>query len=234
MPDPAPLVAAVLARCAGVGDEHPAAGPASAVRRAAAAFPGDVGVVLSLLLNHVRLDPGEAIFLGAGNVHCYLDGFGVEVMANSDNVLRCGLTPKHVDVAQVVAVTDFSSLAEPRCAVRTAGLAAGFDADFDASCHVEFDVPVPDFSVTVVDLDAYPGSCALGLRGPCVVLCVAGGAEVDALGDAVRLTAGQASFVRARDAAFTLEGTGQVVLASVGSPSTASGEFALQSSWDKT
>ena len=77
-------------------------------------FPGDVGVVLALLLNYVRLEPGEAIFLGAGNVHAYLRGTGVEIMANSDNVLRCGLTGKHVDVAELLAVTDFAEPDDPR------------------------------------------------------------------------------------------------------------------------
>src|SRR5581483_6406447 len=64
LPAPGALVAAVAQRCAAVGPDSPVAGPASAVRRAAAAFPGDVGAVVSLLLNHVRLAPGEAIFLG--------------------------------------------------------------------------------------------------------------------------------------------------------------------------
>ena len=84
-------------------------------RRALAAqdFPGDVGVVLALLLNDVRLEPGEAIFLAAGNVHAYLRGTGVEIMANSDNVLRCGLTAKHIDVRELLAITDFSRSADP-------------------------------------------------------------------------------------------------------------------------
>ncbi len=56
-------------------------------------YPGDPGVLAAMLLNHVRLQPGEALFLGAGIPHAYLDGLGVEIMANSDNVLRCGLTP---------------------------------------------------------------------------------------------------------------------------------------------
>lgn len=75
----------------------------SLVRQLATGYPDDVGVVVSLLLNHVTLDPGEALFLPAGNMHAYLSGLGVEVMANSDNVLRGGLTPKHVDVPELLA-----------------------------------------------------------------------------------------------------------------------------------
>lgn len=70
-------------------------------------YPGDIGVVSALLLNYLELKPGEAIYLPAGNLHAYLGGLGVEVMANSDNVLRGGLTPKHVDVAELLKVLDF-------------------------------------------------------------------------------------------------------------------------------
>jgi mannose-6-phosphate isomerase len=71
-------------------------------------YPGDVGVLAALLLNRLVLQPGEAIFLPAGNLHSYLRGTGVEVLANSDNVLRGGLTPKHVDVPELLRVLDFT------------------------------------------------------------------------------------------------------------------------------
>ncbi|WAP53423.1 mannose-6-phosphate isomerase, class I [Arthrobacter sp. ATA002] len=70
-------------------------------------YPEDPGVLLSLLLNRASLQPGEAVFLPAGNVHAYLSGLGIEVMASSDNVLRGGLTPKHVDVAELLKTVDF-------------------------------------------------------------------------------------------------------------------------------
>ncbi|HYQ65511.1 mannose-6-phosphate isomerase, class I [Actinophytocola sp.] len=71
-------------------------------------YPGDAGVLAATLLNRLVLAPGEAIFLPAGNLHAYLRGEGVEVLANSDNVLRCGFTPKHVDVPELLRVLDFS------------------------------------------------------------------------------------------------------------------------------
>ncbi|MEU9334855.1 mannose-6-phosphate isomerase, class I [Streptomyces sp. NPDC048290] len=71
-------------------------------------YPGDPGVLAALLLHHVRLQPGEALYLGAGIPHAYLDGLGVEIMANSDNVLRCGLTPKHIDVPELLRVVRFA------------------------------------------------------------------------------------------------------------------------------
>mgnify|MGYP001954276110 CR=1 FL=1 len=72
-------------------------------------YPGDPGVIAAMLLNYVRLAPGEALYLGAGVPHAYLSGLGVEIMANSDNVLRCGLTPKHVDVPELLRIVRFEA-----------------------------------------------------------------------------------------------------------------------------
>lgn len=71
-------------------------------------YPGDVGVLSPALLNLIELKPGEALALPAGQLHAYLDGLGIELMANSDNVLRGGLTPKHVDVPELIKVLDFN------------------------------------------------------------------------------------------------------------------------------
>ena len=78
-------------------------------------YPGDAGVLAAMLLNRMHLEPGEAIYLPAGNLHAYLRGVGVEVMANSDNVLRGGLTPKHVDVPELLRVLDFTRPPRRRC-----------------------------------------------------------------------------------------------------------------------
>ena len=71
-------------------------------------YPGDVGVLCVLLLNLVKLEPGQAMFAAAGDLHAYLDGFGIELMANSDNVLRGGLTPKHVDIPELMKTLTFN------------------------------------------------------------------------------------------------------------------------------
>jgi len=133
------LLDSVLAGCrrlAGSGGEWSAEARASVL--AAEDFPDDIGPVVALLLNYVRLAPGEAIFLGAGNVHAYLRGVCVELLANSDNVLRCGLTPKHIDVPELVRITDFTPMTEPR--YRPTGQAAD---------RVDFRLPVPDFELSV-------------------------------------------------------------------------------------
>ena len=100
----AALPGAVAAASAAGGPYAAALGAYAAVVRD---YPGDPGIIAALLLNHVRLRPGQALHLGAGVPHAYLGGLAVEVMANSDNVLRCGLTPKHIDVPELLRVVDF-------------------------------------------------------------------------------------------------------------------------------
>jgi mannose-6-phosphate isomerase len=186
-PDPRPIVAAVRTRVADATE-----GPAYAARLAAQDAPDDIGVALTLLLNYVRLEPGEAIFLGAGNVHAYLRGMGVEIMANSDNVLRCGLTSKHVDVSEVLRITEFAPLADPRW----------------PSVGGRFEVPVPDFTLTRLEVDEPTG---LDDPGPSIVLCTAG--EVDV--DGVSASPGRAAFVAAGHRT-TIAGKGFAFVAGVG------------------
>lgn len=70
-------------------------------------YPRDIGVIAPLYLNLVRLDAGEAVFLESGMLHAYLQGAAVEIMANSDNVLRAGCTSKHVDIGELARVIRF-------------------------------------------------------------------------------------------------------------------------------
>jgi mannose-6-phosphate isomerase len=178
---------------------------ARVVRRSATAFPGDPGVLLTLLLNAVRLAPGEATYLSAGSVHSYLGGTGIEIMANSDNVLRCGLTAKHVDVDEVLAVTDFTELAQPRWQPSRAGPG-----------RWRFQPPVSDFALTRVEL---AGRCELGADpGPRVVLCTEGTLAVHAADLALHVSPGRAVFVAAGEAA-SVTGSGLAAIAAVGRPS---------------
>ncbi|WP_342384318.1 mannose-6-phosphate isomerase, class I [Agrococcus sp. KRD186] len=87
---------------------------ADTIARLAAAHPGDPGILVALLLNRVSLAPGEALYLPAGNLHAYLEGLGMELMGPSDNVLRGGLTSKHVDVDELLAIVDETPLEDPR------------------------------------------------------------------------------------------------------------------------
>jgi mannose-6-phosphate isomerase len=174
-------------------------GPLRPVHLAATDFPGDPGALLALLLNYVRLEPGEAVYLGAGNVHAYLRGMGVEIMAHSDNVLRCGLTPKHVDVPELLRIADFRELPEPR---------------WPATRDV-FEVPVPDFRLVRITVEE---PVALDDPGPCLALCTSGAVVV---GD-VALRPGRAAFVPAGEPT-RVAGAGELFVAAVGELSARSG-----------
>src|SRR5882757_2923959 len=102
-------------------------------------YPGDAGVLASLLLNRISLAAGEALFLPAGNLHTYLRGFAVEVMASSDNVLRGGLTPKHVDVPELLRVLDFAPTAEAQLRPQVHREGVG----------LVYDTPADEFAVAV-------------------------------------------------------------------------------------
>ena len=146
-------------------------------------YPGDPGVVISLMCNHLRLAPGEAVFLPAGNLHAYLSGAGVEVMASSDNVLRGGLTAKHVDLAALIEVLDFTDAKVP---VLHPVLGPG---------GLRYPVPVKDFDLTRIQLDAGTGS--LTTTGPQVLLCTEGQAQLTGPEHSLALGKGGAAFVPA-------------------------------------
>ena len=88
-------------RCGTVPASSPFAAEVELAGRLAALHPGDVGVVVALLLNRLVLQPGQAIYAPAGRIHAYIRGAGVELMANSDNVIRAGLTRKRVDLIEL-------------------------------------------------------------------------------------------------------------------------------------
>jgi len=180
--DPESLAYAVADAATALPEQF--AGPRRAVELAAADFPGDIGVVLSLLLNYVVLQPGEAIYLGAGNVHAYLRGTGVEIMANSDNVLRCGLTPKYVDVDELLRVTEFVELEDPRWPAQSGQAGRG-----------RFVTPAPDFGLAWIDATTDSQPLYRGLAQ--IVLCTDGEAEVVSGEDVVPLGPGAAAFVPA-------------------------------------
>ncbi|MGY2004922.1 mannose-6-phosphate isomerase, class I [Blastococcus sp. SYSU DS1024] len=149
----------------------------------AESYPGDPGVVISLMCNHLKLAPGEAVFLPAGNLHAYLSGAGVEVMASSDNVLRGGLTAKHVDLAALIEVLDFTDGKVP---VMHPVLGPG---------GLRYPVPVQDFDLTRVHLDEQAGT--LTTRGPQLLLCTEGTAVLTSVDGELTLEKGRAAFLPA-------------------------------------
>ena len=167
-------------------------------------YQGDPGVATSLLLNPVTLQPGEAMFVPAGGVHAYLHGVGVEIMASSDNVLRAGLTPKHVDVPELLRNVDYVAAPPIRIAPEI----------FHGATKV-FYAPVDDFELSVTDLqdaDDHP----LPGRGPRILLCLEGEVTIKTSDeDALSLSRGHAAFVPAADGRLTVRGTGRLVQADV-------------------
>ncbi|MEO6123153.1 MAG: mannose-6-phosphate isomerase, class I [Ilumatobacteraceae bacterium] len=141
-------------------------------------YPGDPSAALVLFLNYVLLQPGDAIFLAAGNLHAYLHGTGVEVMASSDNVVRAGLTNKHVDPDEVLRVLDTRPLHEP---------VVWPELTSDGGSN--YPVPVSDFRVTRYDID---GSIDFVADGPELLLCTNGETVELDQGECVLATHGEA------------------------------------------
>ncbi|MFY9304748.1 MAG: mannose-6-phosphate isomerase, class I [Rhodoluna sp.] len=125
--------------------------------------PADSGAMVALMLNRVELSPGEAIFLPAGNLHAYLSGLALEVMGASDNVIRGGLTQKHIDQVEIRKITDFSELLEPL--VRPQKLAEGF---------FEYPVNADEFKVYRAELTGSNLLADLDLPAGAIVVCTAG------------------------------------------------------------
>jgi len=136
------------------------------------AYPNDPGVLAALLLNFVRLQPGEAVYLPAGNLHAYLRGVAVEAMANSDNVLRGGLTPKHIDVPELLRVLDFTPVS--RDVLMPPVTAVGAERVYQT--------PAPEFRLSRIELDGTglegPSTIGFDMPGPQILAVLAGRVEV--------------------------------------------------------
>lgn len=188
-------VAAAVERAAEAEPDGQFAGYAYAARE----FPGDTGLLAALLLNYVRLQPGEALYLGAGVPHAYLRGLGIEILANSDNVLRGGLTPKHVDVPELLRVVIFRG-GKPEVLRPVA----------DADGEELYPVPIDEFRLSRFAL----GTAARRLAGdaPQILLCTEGTAQLTAAdGSTLALARGESAFLPATGADTELSGPGATV-----------------------
>ncbi|MBF4993058.1 mannose-6-phosphate isomerase, class I [Arthrobacter gandavensis] len=159
-------------------------------------YPGDPGVLISLLLNRVSLSPGEAIYLPAGNVHAYLQGLGVEVMASSDNVLRGGLTPKHVDLQELLKTIDFQALGIPRVEAELTGLGQEL-----------YRPPFSEFSLQRLELAQGAGEGSMSAadvpllqNGPTLVIALRGSLVLDSPRQDLILNPGDCAFIGADEA----------------------------------
>ncbi len=191
-PKPAELVDEVVAACARLqhGPWREAAALALTLARR---YPRDRGVVAALLLNRVRLQPSQALYLPAGKLHAYLSGAGVELMASSDNVLRGGLTGKHVDVRELLDIVDCHPYpCEPILSVGDAQ-----SKQWPSSAN-EFRLwrLTPEQPIT------------LEPWGPEILLCMTGSVTVTSAGSHLHLCRGESAFICGGDSSYELNGAG--------------------------
>lgn len=167
-------------------------------------YPGDIGIVSALLLNLVKLTPGEAIYLPAGNLHAYLQGVGVELMANSDNVLRGGLTQKHVDSRELLRVLSFH-----------AGPVNVLRGEMQGSARV-YRTPAAEFELQSFQLLPGEHPTVIDRRGAEIVLCQQGQVTLQQPSEQRTLAQGQALFIAAEEPSYVLSGQGCLFRASIG------------------
>jgi mannose-6-phosphate isomerase len=174
------------------------------VRLLAEHYPGDPGIPISLLLHTIALRPGEVLYLPAGNIHAYLGGLGIELMAASDNVLRGGLTPKHVDVPELLEVLDFRPRPAPY--LRPVSPEPGVRV---------FTPDVLDFVLTVVEPDAALRGVELTIpaSGPAIAFAASGALRLSGAREEITLFRGSAAYL-ADEPVVTVQGEGLLFVAS--------------------
>ncbi len=183
------------------------------VLRLAETYPGDIGVLAPLLLNLVVLAPGEALFLDAGCLHSYLEGVGVELMANSDNVLRGGLTRKHVDVPALLDTLVF------RCA-RVAPLRPARASGSEA----RYTTPAREFTLSVLRPGPGEPHVSPPARSIEILLCTEGEGWImplEGVAEGLPVKRGTVLLVPAAVPAYLIEGVCTVWKAGVPASSTA-------------
>ncbi|KAF9261737.1 mannos-6-phosphate isomerase [Marasmius fiardii PR-910] len=173
-------------------------------------FPDDIGVLCVFLLNHVTLQPGEAIFLSAGEPHAYVEGDIIECMANSDNVIRAGLTPKLIDVPNLVAGLTYVPDEPERHKVKP----TPFPPSSTSSSSKLYDPPIEEFSVIEIKLrnveekEAHPP-----VSGPSIVVVVQGKGRVQWTGNHLDIKSGDVFFIGAETGVnFDAEGDEELVM----------------------
>lgn len=168
-------------------------------------FPNDPGLGVVTLLNHVHLQPGEAIFVDAGIVHSYLRGIGIEIQAPSNNVLRGGLTPKHVDRTELQAIMRFEA---------TTDLSVTPTVTREAGVKLAHYAPPVGFGLTRVELTA-GGRTAITAAGPRIVLAISTDVTIASDSGTIRARRGQGVFIPATATNVSLVAPGKDTLAYV-------------------
>ena len=169
-------------------------------------YPGDIGVLSPLYLNLIELAPREALYLPAGELHAYLEGIGIELMANSDNVLRGGLTPKHVDVPQLLDIVNF----EMEDVKKIKPVKEG-------SCERIYPSPAEEFSLSVISVCQGKSFISAKDRNAEIMICTEGRGTIKdlSIGDHLPLIKGESVIVSAAVDQYRINGEGVFYKASV-------------------
>jgi mannose-6-phosphate isomerase len=197
-PDQRSVITEVVQAAEAVNQPSVLASFARTARELGQHYPGDPGVLAALLMNRVTLQPGDALYMPAGNLHAYLSGGGVEIMANSDNVMRGGLTPKYVNVDELLAILDF-----------TPGFPGLITPVEESSGVWRYPTPASEFALWRIEIGGEPVTVPAGTAGRIVVV-TDGGLSVKSArqelhlvrGEAALLTAGEEAMVTGRGTAF--------------------------------
>ncbi|KGM29726.1 mannose-6-phosphate isomerase [Photorhabdus aegyptia] len=170
--------------------------PWDSIKKMTAFYPDDNGLFIPLLLNVIELEPGQAMFLCARTPHAYLEGVALEVMANSDNVLRAGLTNKYMDIPELMANLDFVS--KPTDTL--------FTLPEQEKTAKNFPVPVDDFAFSIYSLSKQP--ITLDNNSASIVFCVEGQTVIQSGEHQLRIFPGESVFISAAEKAVIIQGDG--------------------------
>ena len=166
-------------------------------------FPSDIGVLCPLLLNVYHLKPGQAVYLDAGELHAYLSGLGIELMANSDNVLRGGLTPKHIDVPELVGTLTFRAAEVPVLEGRDLG-----------GAETVYDSPAKEFRLSRIEVGSKIYQAA-AQRYAEILIVTEGSCLIECGGETLSATKGDSLFVSAVAGQYAISGSGVLFKATI-------------------
>jgi len=176
------------------------------IKRLAKEYPSDIGVLSPMLLNLICLEPGQALFLPAGELHAYLAGLGIELMANSDNVLRGGLTSKHIDLPELLKVVHF----EPR----SINLLKTEDRGENEKIFIN---PAREFDLSLISVSAAHSYLSSSDRSAEILLCTDGEVWMQDIGSLanIHLKKGNSVMIPAAVKGYKLSGHGVFYKAAV-------------------
>ncbi|TOZ86885.1 mannose-6-phosphate isomerase, class I [Vibrio parahaemolyticus] len=173
---------------------------AALVERFQKLYPHDIGLFSPLFLNVIELKPGEAMFLYAETPHAYIQGLGIEVMANSDNVLRAGLTPKHIDVKELVKNTRFESIPFSELTMKPESLEG----------REIYPIPVGDFKFDILTPNE---GIDISVSSAEILFCVSGSVTVTIDFDSRSIIKGESVVLPASIEKYSVLGEGQLARA---------------------